>query len=140
MYELIYRSVAAKNISDTNIENILFTARKFNLENNITGCLLFHNNEFIQILEGDKKTVKELYSRIEKDTRHEFVRTLAENPKSKRLFNGWGMAYNKLSDTDINNIEKLLFIDNITTMADLTNTPTNAAKIFWYMAKRLVLE
>jgi hypothetical protein len=36
---------------------MLKTSRKFNSQNNITGCLLFDNNEFMQILEGEEKTM-----------------------------------------------------------------------------------
>ena len=57
MFELIYRSIAVPNISDAGINAMLKTLRKFNSENNITGCLLFYNNEFIQILEGEEKTI-----------------------------------------------------------------------------------
>lgn len=57
MFEFIYRSIAVPNISDAEINAMLKTSRKFNSENNITGCLLFHNNEFIQILEGEEKTM-----------------------------------------------------------------------------------
>ena len=57
MFELIYRSITVPNISDAEINAMLKTSRKFNSENNITGCLLFHNNEFIQILEGEEKTM-----------------------------------------------------------------------------------
>ena len=57
MFELIYLSIAVPNISDAGINAMLKTLRKFNSENNITGCLLFYNNEFIQILEGEEKTM-----------------------------------------------------------------------------------
>ena len=57
MFDLIYRSIAVPNISDAEINAMLKTSRKFNSENNITGCLLFYNNEFIQILEGEEKTM-----------------------------------------------------------------------------------
>ena len=48
LYELIYSSVATHTISSEDIAEILRTARDFNTKNNITGCLLYHNNEFIQ--------------------------------------------------------------------------------------------
>ena len=140
MHELIYRSIADRNITDVDITAILNTARTFNSENNITGCLLYHNKEFIQILEGDKKILKELYSRIEKDERHGFIRLLAEDTKEERLFKNWSMAYHELETNDLKNINKLLFAENITTIADLTEKPTRAIKLFWHMAKQLVKE
>ena len=49
MYELLYNSTAAKDLKEEDISNILETSREFNLKNNLSGCLVFHNNKFIQI-------------------------------------------------------------------------------------------
>ena len=38
-FELVYCSIAASNITDKDITDILEVARKFNSENNITGLL-----------------------------------------------------------------------------------------------------
>jgi hypothetical protein len=140
MYELIYRSIAKANITDTDITDILKTARDFNSKNNITGCLLFHNNEFIQILEGDEKIIQELYARIEKDIRHTDVRLVYVGTKEGRMFTGWSMAYHELENTDIDTINKLLFENNIKTFAELTEDRSEAGKLFWYMAKQLMKE
>ena len=83
MFELIYRSLAKGGINTTDITGILNKSRNFNSQNDITGCLLFYNNEFIQILEGDKKKVTELYATIKKDRRHTDVMLLDENEKEK---------------------------------------------------------
>ncbi|WP_310559467.1 BLUF domain-containing protein, partial [Flavobacterium sp.] len=89
MYELIYRSVAKDDLNADDIEKILETARNFNFQNEITGCLLFHNNEFIQILEGEKHKLLELYDSIKKDKRHRNVMLLAEAEKQDRVFPNW---------------------------------------------------
>jgi hypothetical protein len=140
MFELIYRSIAVPNISDKEINAILKTSRKFNSENNITGCLLFHNNEFIQILEGDEKTIKKLYARIEKDNRHTEVRLVYTGIKEGRTFEGWSMAFSAPSENDVNNINGSLFIENIKTIAELAEDRSDAVKLFWYMAKQLIKE
>ena len=86
MFELIYSSVANPDLTHDDISDILVEAREFNLNNNISGCLLFHNNEFIQILEGDKKVVQELFEKIRQDKRHQHVTLLAEEETSERVF------------------------------------------------------
>ena len=140
MFELIYRSIARPAITAADIENILNTSRDFNAKNNITGCLLFHNNEFIQILEADKQIVKELYAKIEKDQRHTDVILLDENEKEQRIFPGWSMAYYDLNSNNINESDRLLFINNFIITADITEKPTHAVKLFWHIAKLLVEE
>lgn len=140
MYELIYRSIADPKITNLDIKAILNTSRKFNSENNITGCLLFHNKEFIQILEGDEKKVNDLYASIEQDKRHSNVRLVLSSKKESRMFSSWSMAYHELENNDIDTINKLLFEDNIKTFAELTEDRSEAVKLFWYMAKQLMKE
>lgn len=48
------------------IAELLAFARIFNQENAITGCLLFFDQEFVQIIEGPQKIVQDLYERIKK--------------------------------------------------------------------------
>lgn len=138
MFELIYRSVAVDHITRTDITDILNTARDFNEKNNITGCLLYHNGEFVQILEGDKKTVQDLYANIEKDKRHMHVLLLAEDEKKERMFKNWSMAFHEFNPDDIENIKKTLFVDNFTSIAKFSEKPTYAIKLFWYIAKQIL--
>lgn len=84
MFELKNCSEAKNGLTSTDISDILKVARDFNKKNNITGCLLYHNNEFIQIMEGEKKIVQVLYSKIVKDSRHFNVNLIAEGEKKKK--------------------------------------------------------
>ncbi len=138
MYELIYRSQARQDLTANDISDILEKARKFNSKNQITGCLLYHNNEFIQILEGEKETLHKLYTSIEKDPRHINVILLAEAEKQDRIFPNWSMAYHEIKTEDNININKLLFVNNFITLSELIAKPTRATKLFWYMAKQLL--
>ncbi|MES2520055.1 MAG: BLUF domain-containing protein [Bacteroidota bacterium] len=140
MYELVYRSTANRETTREDIANILKIARIFNAENDITGCLLFHNNEFVQILEGDKTAVKGLFAKIAKDDRHTKVLLLAEDEIEERLFEKWSMAYHEVSTDDMINVERLLFVNNLLTFSELIAKPTHSSKIFWYIAKQLLKE
>ena len=138
MYELIYCSNAHSNLKDDDISDILGKARDFNLKNEITGCLLLHNNEFIQILEGDRKILKDLIEKIKKDVRHSHVMVLAENEIEKRVFDQWSMAYHKIENDDVINVDKIIFVNNFLTLSELIAKPTHASRVFWYMAKQLL--
>jgi len=140
MFELIYRSLAKGGINTTDITGILNKSRNFNSQNDITGCLLFYNNEFIQILEGDKKKVTELYATIKKDRRHTDVMLLDENEKEERIFTNWSMAYFDLNGADVKEADKLLFIENFIITANITEKPTHAVKLFWHIAKQMLEE
>ena len=136
MYELIYLSTANPEINQSDIENILSTARKFNADNNLSGCLIFHNNHFLQLLEGDKEIVTSLYEKIIKDQRHTNIRLLHESNKTIRSFAEWRMAFVDLSThTDI---EQKMFVDNLLTYADLTPKTNKSIDIFWKEVKNLL--
>lgn len=134
MIELIYYSTANEDTTEHDIFNILRTARVFNFKHQITGCLLFHNGDFIQILEGEKKCVCELFSKIEIDPRHSNVTLLVQESIEKRLFDHWSMAYHIINKKDIQQIEKLLFVKNFMAASELAEKPTHASKLFWYMS------
>ena len=137
MIELIYYSISSDSINDVDISAILNTSRNFNLKNNITGCLVHHNNEFIQILEGDEVVIKELYAKIVIDERHHTIKLLAESNIKERHFKDWNMAYYKLSSGDMNEINKKLFYNNIIALSQFTQKPTHVIKLFWHIVAEL---
>ncbi len=98
LYELIYRSDAKANISEGDIHDILEVAREFNAKNNITGCLLFNNNQFLQLLEGEFDTLMALYERIKKDPRHEKFVLLHMREAEYRVYPDWTMAYQSVDE------------------------------------------
>ncbi len=51
MFSLIYRSVAKESFGTAEVYQMLSDARDFNAEHDITGCLLFHDRKFLQLLE-----------------------------------------------------------------------------------------
>uniref|UniRef100_UPI0040499369 BLUF domain-containing protein n=1 Tax=Fulvivirga sp. TaxID=1931237 RepID=UPI0040499369 len=97
MFELVYNSIGNPNLTAEDKTNILNTSRDFNSKNNITGCLLYHNNQFLQILEGDKKVVQDLYLSIKRDKRHSNVNLLVEGSKKERMFSGWSVAFQEFN-------------------------------------------
>ncbi len=98
MYSLIYRSVARESFSKPLIYKMLSEAREFNATHGITGCLLYHKGQFIQLLEGAYNEVKSLYERIQKDERHHQVELLVEEEVSDRIFDKWSMAFQDIGD------------------------------------------
>ncbi len=140
MYELTYYSIAKRNIGTAEISDILAKARDFNSKNDITGCLLFHNNQFIQVLEGDKNIITDLLLKIGKDERHFNIIKLAEAEKDERTFKGWTMAYRELSEDNMNDINDSLFENNFFTFSELADKPTRVIRLFWTRAQRLLIE
>lgn len=138
MYEIVYCSKASHDLTQKDINDILKTAHDFNKRYHITGCLLYYNHEFLQILEGDKERIQDLYSLIYEDDRHTDIIMLAEGEKTERTFNDWSMAYQELSDDDIAGIGKELFKSNFIAFSELAEKKTFPMILFWNSAKQLL--
>lgn len=104
MYHLIYTSYAIDPFDETRLIELLKVARENNRLLNITGMLLYVNGKFMQVLEGNRQTVKDLYTHITNDPRHKRVTTLLEGDSPTRMFDRWSMGFKKLSDDDFKNL------------------------------------
>lgn len=93
IYELCYTSAAKGILSSSNLSNIVKNARKKNKKYNVTGCLIYHEHQFYQILEGTKDDVLAIMNSIQEDQRHYDVKIVLEGYKSGRIFNKWEMGF-----------------------------------------------
>lgn len=87
-YIISYVSDADPNLKPEDISDLLEKTLKFNTSQDINGFLLFTENNFFQLIEGDEEKIKELYFRIENDTRHTNIIKFIEKPVS--TFTGGG--------------------------------------------------
>ena len=83
MYEITYCSSASPNLRAEGISDILEKAQHFNSKHDITGCLLYHNQEFIQILEGEEDASKEAVEKL-KQIRQDIRDNPQFSPKNTR--------------------------------------------------------
>lgn len=128
----VYYSISISEVTQEFINNILEHSRESNLKKNITGCLLYHNNVFLQLLEGEKDVVEKLYNVIKEDTRHKEVTEIYNQTIENRIFPSWSMAYHELDDNDT---EVKKFIKSIQFFSQNNEKPTKAIEIFWKMAR-----
>lgn len=111
---LIYKSAPSDNLKDRILRNMLVDAKKFNRENNITGCIFINHEKVIQLIEGEENTIDELYKRILKDTRHKQVETLLEKEIYTRSMQDWAMAvYNLDGNSDDADFSKLSLLEQL---------------------------
>lgn len=105
-YQLVYYSEAVTPFSEDSLIDLLVKANRFNRTQDITGCMIYGNNKFVQLLEGDEHKVKALYQRIQADGRHNKMVLLLEMSVNHKLFADWGMAF-KFVDKSIPVVEGL---------------------------------
>jgi hypothetical protein len=131
MIQLTYTSLASANFGMSDIQEIMRKAEKFNGENEITGCLLLYNRRFIQILEGEKEIIENLYSKIKQDKKHSNVNLLGTNETSTRIFPKWVMAFKEINDSQLGQLTGTLFEENLIGFSEITKKPTLATRVFW---------
>jgi hypothetical protein len=95
MFHLIYTSQARQAFSDTDLKKLLMRARSNNGKINVTGMLISHGGVFLQAVEGDELSVRDVFKRIEKDARHTGIAVLRSQSSfgERRIFGDWWMGF-----------------------------------------------
>ncbi|AII50610.1 hypothetical protein N008_01255 [Hymenobacter sp. APR13] len=62
--------------------------------------MLFSNDNYLQVLEGEPHTTEALFSRIEADHRHTGIQVLSNGFIQQRIFPEWSMGFQPLSGED----------------------------------------
>jgi Sensors of blue-light using FAD len=93
LYEIIYVSLASRDLPAEELVQLLDKARAHNAAQGITGMMVYHRREFMQLLEGEQAAVQALYDRIASDPRHQQLRKIWDGPIRERGFSDWGMAF-----------------------------------------------
>lgn len=92
LVRLLYASRAAEPLVEAVQESILAQSRAHNPKAGITGILCYSTNLFIQVLEGGRDEVCELYNSIVRDPRHKDVCILSFEEIRERRFGHWTMG------------------------------------------------
>jgi hypothetical protein len=93
----LYASRAAAGTGPAMLDDILAQSRRNNPKQGITGMLCVSGDVFIQVLEGGRDEVCELYNAIVRDGRHSHVRLLVFQEIRERKFCNWTMGHVDLS-------------------------------------------
>jgi hypothetical protein len=92
LVRLLYASRSAVPATPDVIEGILAQSRERNPALGITGILCQSGDIFMQVLEGGRSAVNQLYNQIVRDDRHRDVVVLRYEETSERKFSGWTMG------------------------------------------------
>jgi Sensors of blue-light using FAD len=92
-YQIMYSSQATVPLTVAGLEAILADARAGNVARNVTGALVYVDDVFFQIIEGDREVVENLMANIARDTRHHSVTVIYEAEIESRAFESWSMAF-----------------------------------------------
>ena len=97
LVRLMYASRAVPAVDQEALVAILRKSKANNPGTGITGVLCFSEGIFLQVLEGGRAAVNQLYNRIATDPRHSDVTLLCYEEIGERRFAGWSMGQVNMS-------------------------------------------
>jgi Sensors of blue-light using FAD len=95
---IIYCSQATYDFSPEELVELLALSRRNNEAAGLCGMLLYSNQSFLQVLEGDPAALATTYARIAVDDRHMNLRLLFEAEVTAPLFPDWTMGFEDVDD------------------------------------------
>jgi hypothetical protein len=75
------------------LNQILASARRCNVRNDVTGALICRSDIYLQWLEGPEEQVKNTLQRISRDDRHTEMKVQIADNVSERMFGDWAMLH-----------------------------------------------
>jgi len=107
MIQITYISRTTEPMSPESLLALLQQCLTNNASSGVTGMLLYGNQTFLQVLEGDEKAVDDLVEKISKDARHSAVQLLHRRPIERRQYADWSMGFKRMSDSELKHIDGL---------------------------------
>jgi hypothetical protein len=131
LVELRYQSESVHEMGILGLTRIIDVAIVTNTRLGITGVLFFDKGYFGQILEGPRDGVEEVWSRIQKDKRHQNIEFLGISAIKERRFPKWAM---KLFDVQEFASAFPKFSDVVSKMTDQDLEALDAMGRLWFPA------
>jgi hypothetical protein len=97
LVRLMYASRSSTEVNQVELQAILKKSKANNPGLGVTGVLCFSSGIFLQVLEGGRLAVSQLYNRIASDKRHHDVVLLSYQEIEERSFSCWSMGQVNLS-------------------------------------------
>jgi hypothetical protein len=97
----IYASAATRHFETAELMALLQAARTYNDGAGLTGMLLYTEGSFFQVLEGVPDAVQALYTKIERDKRHEHMTKIVTEAIPSRSFAHWTMGFSQVSRKEL---------------------------------------
>ena len=93
LVELTYLSEAVSDMSFLGLMRLLESARAFNEQHGITGILFYDNQEFGQVIEGERANIMKVWKRIQEDKRHHRIELLEIREIAERSYPEWLLRF-----------------------------------------------
>lgn len=93
LIRLVYASTAQSGVDLREFKRILLQAQANNHRRDLTGMLAFNSKIFLQVLEGSRDQVNDLYPKLMRDLRHKIVTLLNYKEIEERHWANWSIGF-----------------------------------------------
>ena len=111
LHHVVYQSIATWPMANEDLQVLLAQSRDWNTHHQLTGVLLYSENNIMQVLEGPKYEVFYIFNRIARDARHRNVTKLADGGIRQRSFLQWSMGFKVVAPEEFNHLAGYLNIN-----------------------------
>lgn len=96
------------------------------MTHNITGILIYIDGDIIQVLEGEREAIHNLFEIIKLDCRHKTIISVFDDIIDDRMFENWSMGFSSDTITELRKKESFNNFD----FTDLKENKNNVVTIF----------
>jgi hypothetical protein len=107
MIQTAYVSRAAEAMTQESLLALLQQCLENNEASGVTGMLLYGNDTFLQVLEGEEAVLDTVVEKIRKDPRHSKIHFLYRKPVERRQYTDWSMGFKRVSGQQLDDIAGL---------------------------------
>lgn len=109
MYTICYVSSARVGITQEELTKLFGITEENNSAHNITGILLYESGKFLQVLEGNEVVLKNLFEKIEADSRHNNIFVILNQKCKRKIFEKYASRFSIVkSKEELQTIETYL--------------------------------
>ena len=115
---IVYYSFSQSEIRSSELKELLRKAREWNETHEIKGLLIYRYNKkfkrgnFLQIIEGPKKSISATWDRIAADNRHHTITVLEDGSFEDRNFSNWSMGMKNLNTEELEDMPGFININD----------------------------
>jgi hypothetical protein len=113
LVRLLYASRALAPIQCSEVQDIMHQSHAHNPHNGITGILCHTEKVYMQVLEGGRPQINDLYAKILGDKRHTDVTLLHYEEIIERRYAGWTMGQANLSKVNASTLLRFSVLPEI---------------------------
>jgi Sensors of blue-light using FAD len=97
IFRLTYLSKPVKRFTHDDLDDIESKSVGANNARDVTGLLIVHDDRILQMIEGREDAVRELYAKIEADSRHTITKLVSAAEDEERFLMNWNMVVRQMT-------------------------------------------